>query len=145
MCPASAKTEHLQLFDTRRFKTAYHKEGRGYLQNGSRGYGSDAVWQKRTTLSEALLQKADIYEVDERFETSLAGFTVKVFAVGEEGARVLLMYLGSKGIKPQTDECVMNVKRCLSGASMPSYSGRGELKLRDALYALQRFYTVQEA
>ena len=114
LCPASAKTEHLQLLILADLKPLTIKRAEDICKTAAVDTVLMPSGKERTTLSEALLQKADIYEVDERFETSLAGFTVKVFAVGEEGARVLLMYLGSKGIKPQTDECVMNVKRCLS-------------------------------
>lgn len=113
LCPASARPEHLHLLILADLKPLTIKRA----EDICRAAAVDTVLlpqnEKRISLPDVLLQKADLYEVDRKFETSLAGFTVKVFAAGPKEARVLLMYIGSKSVQPQTEECVMNVKRCL--------------------------------
>ncbi len=112
LCPASAKAEHLHLLILADLKPLTIKRAEDICKTAIVDTVLLPQRKECAALPEALLQKSDLYEVDRKFETCLAGFTVKVFAVGLEEARVLLLYLGSKGVQPQTEECVMNVKLC---------------------------------
>ncbi|EET59695.1 hypothetical protein BRYFOR_08311 [Marvinbryantia formatexigens DSM 14469] len=112
LCPASARAERLHLLILADLKPLTIKRAEDICRTAVVDKILLPENKNRTALPD-VLQKAELCEVDGRYEECFAGFTVKVFAAGPEEARVLLLYFGSRGVQPQTEECMMNVKRCL--------------------------------
>lgn len=60
----------------------------------------------------AVQESTGIIQVKETCELNISDFILKVYNTGEKPEEKLIVYIGSRGICPDTHECVMNVKPC---------------------------------